>query len=268
MRDPKNLHNICLSIIQSLFYKYGASGDRYIMASLSRLVTLSYQFDSANYTLKQAERLYKSKDTDEILSQYQLQNCIISYCGCYDTLLQVIYFAFKFGGKLNDEADLINVIENCRWRADGNMSHISLRNSLEGLLPNDRISALIKKLDHVMNNPRQRVATLANRLKHGGGLITRKYATYISNIGYVNCTIIKGKKDKVVDIKFADKASSFMAKWLYPHIVDIPVVLDQMYQQNEAIYKIVLYVYHLLEYDKLQELNNPLKDEYSNPLIK
>lgn len=106
-----------------------------------------------------------------------------------------------------------------------------------------------------MNNPRQRVATLANRLKHGGGLITRKYATYISNIGYVNgrYTIIKDKKDKVVDIKFADKASSFMAKWLYPHIVDIPVVLDQMYQQNESIYRTAVDVCYLLEYDKLSD---------------
>lgn len=260
MRRVETLHNI-LEIAKTSFYQCGANGDRYILASLSRLITLSYQFDSANYSLLQAERLYRDKDSDEILSLYQLQNSIISYCGCYDTLLEVLYFAFKFCKKLDDKEDFTEALKQCRWNVDGNASHLSLKNNLEGLLPNDKIAALIKKLDSFMNKSRQQVATLANHLKHGGGLITSKYATYISHIGYVNEKYImtKGKKNNDVDIKFQAKSSFFDAEWLYPHIIDIPMVIGQMYQQNEAIYKMVVYVYNLLGYDKL---NDTIADNY------
>ncbi len=270
MKNFKNLHNIYLEIVKTPFYKNGANGDRYVFASLSRLIALCYQFDSANYTLKQVERLHKSKDADEILCLYQLQNCIISYCGCYDTLLQVIYFAFKFDGKLNDKDDFKYTIEKLRWKPDGNTSHISIKNKLEELLPNNKVTALIKKLDQFMNKSRPQVATLANHLKHGGGLITREYATFIPSVGYVNerFTIIKNKNGELVDIKFPDKTSSFMADWLYPHIVDIKTVIGQMYQQNDSIFKIVTDLYHALGYNKLNLLNNPLNDNYSNPLVK
>lgn len=269
MKPLKNLHNIYLDIIKTSFYKYGAHGDRYIFTSLSRLIALSYQVDSANYTLKQAERLFKSKDTDEILCLYQLQNSITSYCGCYDTILQIIYFAFKFNGKLNDEDDFLYLIKKCRWNPDENTSHISVKSKLEELLPNKKIATLIKKLDRFMNKSRQQVATLANFLKHGGGLITKKYASYIPPIGYVNeeYTIIKNKNNELVDIKFPDKTSSFMENWCYPHIVDVKTVIRQMHQQNESIIKIVTDIYYLLGYDKLNLLKDPLKDNYSNPLI-
>lgn len=267
MRLLKNLHNIYLEIINTPFYRNGANGDRYILASLSRLIALSYQFDSANYALKQAHRLYKSKDSDEILSQYQLQNCIISYCGCYDTLLQVIYFAFKFGEQLNDKNDFTNVTKKCRWRVDGNPSHLSLRDNLNRLVQNDKITALINKLDCFMDKSRLQVAVLANHLKHGGGLITPKYATYISPIGYINERFTIEKNGEFININIPDKTSSFKANWFYPHVIDIPTIINQMYQQNEYIYNAVVDVYQSLEYDKLNLLNDLFKDKYSNPLI-
>lgn len=128
---------------------------------------------------------------------------------------------------------------------------------------------MIKKLDRFMNKSRQQVTTLANRLKHGGGLITKKYATFIPPCRYVNegFAIIKNKNGELVGIKVPDKTSSFKADWLYPHIVDIKTVIGQMYQQNDSIFKIVIYLYHLLGYDKLNLLNDPLNDNYSNPLV-
>lgn len=265
MKSLKNLQDIYLDIVKTPFYKNGANGDRYILTSLSRLIALSYQVDSANYTLKQAERLFKSKDADEILCLYQLQNSITSYCGCYDTILQVIYFAFKFNEKLNDEDDFQYILKKCRWNPDGNTSHISVKSKLEELLPNKKIATLIKKLDRFMNRSRRQVATLANYLKHGGGLITKKHASYIPSIGYLNgeYSMTINKNNEFVDIKFPDKTSLFMANWCYPHVVDVKIVIGQMHQQNESIIRIVTDIYHLLGYDKL----NLLKNTYSNPLI-
>lgn len=264
-----NLHSILTQIVRTPFYKFGANGNRKIFASLTRFVALCYQFDSGNFSLAQAKRLSKKDSASEVISLYHIQNCIISYCGCYDTLLQVIYFAFELGLPLKDKDAYLYSLRKARWNSDSSQQEKGLKQLLNELSGNNQLTNFIKTIDSFMGKPRNRVASLANNLKHGGGLITDSSATFISDIGFVNegVRIVKDKNGRFIKFETSDALSSFKSDWLYPHIIKLPDIINQMVQQNKKIYEMAEYVYLSLAYDKLSELNHFLSDTYSNPLV-
>lgn len=263
--SPKTTH-----IIKTKYYRFGCNGNRSLLACLTRLIALGYQLDCGNYSLLQAVKINKNKakssDSAEIKSLYALQNCIIAYCGCYDTILQIVYFGLGLSTTLHTKDDFLNAIKQCKWRSN-DKTVIGIEDKLKQMPYNETIFELSEKLRILFDDRhRGKVASYANSLKHGGGLLTRNFMHYISDISFVNEEVeIHINKDGTVKFNCPEKVTLFNAEWLYPKAVDIDVAIQQMYKQNEYIYMFVDYFLSIMGFNQIDKLNPD--EKYTIPFL-
>lgn len=270
MKELYSLFSKTTYIIKTKYYRFGCNGNRSLLACLTRFIALGYQLDCGNYALQQASDIAENKtlspDTAEITSLYALQNCIIAYCGCYDTILQIVYFGLDLSIPLYSKEDFQNAIKQCKWKSN-DKSIIGIEDRLKQIPNNKTILELLNKLRILFDDKRRgKVASYANNLKHGGGLLTNKFMHYISDIGFVNEEIeICINKDGSVKFNCPKEVTHFKTEWLYPKAVDIDVAIQQMYKQNEYIYMFVDYFFSLMGFDQIDKLN--LDEKYIIPFL-
>lgn len=260
-------------IIKSTFYKYGCGGDKYILACLSRIIALGQQFDCGNYSLRKANLFSKKNKVSpspkyDALSLYALQSCIIAYSGCYDTILQIVNFGLHLSGPIQTKQDLKNIIEECKWQTPKNdqLGFVGLEDKLKARLPNVEIYTLISKINELFRH-RSAIASYANSLKHGGGLVTNQFMHYIPDMKIIEgVTVCVNKKDNSVKIDIDERMTPFDVAWLYPKEIVIADTINQMFQQNQYIYDFVEYFWSVMEFNQINKMD-PLKDTYKVPFL-
>lgn len=257
-------------IVKSQFYNCGANGDQNLMAALTRYVCFCFQFDKASYThIKALKTGIKSEiskpDGDIFLQFYHVQDVILGYNSCYDTLLQVIKFAFQLAPELHTQEDFLDAINNCRWTSDPNTQGIK-ELLKEQYSDNIEFQTFLKKSISFFETVRRKNAEYANKIKHGGGIIIPPLKTFIPSISKVNqkVSIIK-KADGRLYFDCPENTSSFKMEWLYPDVVESQRLLQILQNQNAKIFEYAQYLFQFLKYDTLKDIPS-ISGKYTFPL--
>lgn len=239
-----------------------AKGDYRLMASMCLFFSLGQQFDFANYALTKAIREdqgatingEKTKDAQDCARLFSLQQAILAYSACYDTILQIIYFGFHFAKHITTQHQYIDELGRCRW--------CELRKKTdpatgEEITEEFGIKIWLSKIDTPVakrlfsdlqnlygEDKRGRVNSLANTIKHRGGITIASLKKYIPEIKY--CT---GKK-------------VFGPEIFYPKQINLDDCISMLIEQNQIIYEFATKLY---EFMGLKIEDNKSYKEYTLP---
>ncbi len=246
-------------IVKNQFYNCGANDNQNLMAALTRCVCFCFQFDKASYEHLKALKLeVKSQipksDGDIFLQFYHIQDAILGYNSCYDTLLQIIKFAFQLAPELHTQEDFLDAINNCRWTSDPNTQGI--KELLQQKYSDNMVfPAFLKKSISFFETTRRKNAEYANKIKHGGGILIPPLQTFIPSVSKVNqkVSIIK-KADGTLHFGFPKDITSFKMEWLYPDVVESQRLLQILQNQNAKIFEYAQYLFQFLKYDTLKDI--------------
>lgn len=259
-------------IINNSFYRYGAHGDVMLMAALTRFVCFCLQFDKASYYhLKVLEFEDKAKsnngnlsDTDEAFRFFYVQDAILGYNSCYDTLLQAIKFFFKLSPGLSSRDDFEKALKDCKWksgeRIDGIRDLLERSYSFE----NKQFKSFMKKSGTFFVERREKNACFANKIKHNGGVITTSLKAFFPQI--IKDKDVKYEKKATGECKFVvqEDTTSFKMEWLCPLVLDFKSTLQSLDAQNKYIFEYVQYLFDLLQFNQFKNIT-PLDGEYIFP---
>lgn len=242
----KTLHDKIQMLARSTQYKFGANGDNRLMASFCLMMSLSHQFDYANYAFKKVIEISQnncmSKETRECFQLMNVQQSILYYSACYDTLLQIIYFAFHFAPLFKNQKEFVKSLNGCVWikRKGGLKAQMikSIKDSFEREFF-DRVSDLYE-------NKRIPLQEIANTIKHRGGVSTPTLNTYLPEIanGVQKITIIKNGDDVEFDIP--EQFSIIKASWFYPLSYSMEYFVDILRKNNLIVYDFVEYLFGIM----------------------
>lgn len=227
----KDIHDEIKLIATSNLYRFGANGDNRLMAAQCLIMNLSHQLDFGNYSIIQINRL-QSKDKlptvdKECMQLLHIQEALLYYSACYDTLLQIAYFGFHIANDFSTKEDYNKRLENCKWNL------ISTR--LEKFKGEECIDKLIKLLKVHYQNGRTIISEIINNAKHRGGISVPSLNTYIPDIA--NCSgVTFEEKDGIYKFNVPDNFIVVQANWFYPYTKGISEYRDSLYLANKRIY--------------------------------
>lgn len=276
--DPKTLHNFINEIANNPLYKTCANNDNRLMAALSLYFSLSHQFDFANYALKKAKSLRSDDNYEpnlkgisrECIILFNLEHAILSYNACYDTILQIIYFAFYFANDFSTDIEFKKELSECKWKKskkakDENGSNIRIDCGLKKLLqeiPNELAKSLFVKLQELYEKKRKYVNNYANIIKHKGGISIQSLNTHIPDIARVLTPVSLEVKDGKCSFKLqSEEPEIFNPKMFYQECVDLDDCISELIKQNNDIYEFVEYLYGFMN---LSQIDRSIKSSLTN----
>lgn len=266
-KELKTLSDYILSISNNPLYRHFANGDNRLMAALCLFFSLSYQLDFANYAVKRVLRLQKNDNKDltddarDTIILYELQHAILAYSSCYDTIIQIVYFAFHFAKDFNNEKDYLKQLSRCKWYEEiirqpkGSNLPISVKRGLRVWfeeIETAESKALFVKLSELYGpNYRGKVNKFANIIKHKGGISISSLNTYIPDISRITEPIKFVKRETRYYLDPQSKIGElFRAEIFYPTVIDIEDCIDMLIEQNHIICNFVEYLYTFMGLNK------------------
>lgn len=220
------LHDEMQFISKSLLYKFGANGDNRLMAALCLFMNLSHLLDFGNYSLIKLDKLEKSSCTQEkdYLLLLQIQQSLLYYSGCYDTILQIVSFATHISESFSTEEEYRKKLQDVNY------------NSIKNAMKNEsKFRELISILDTYYNNKRKSIAELINSIKHRGGISLPTLNKYIPDIA--NCSAISYERTESGAFKSVVPEDFTVVKacWFYPLTKSIEEYLSILETTNGEI---------------------------------
>lgn len=265
MTDLKVLDEIVRNIGNNPLYRNCANGDKRLMVALCLFFCLHQQYSFANYALKEAaDRLFNDLDSKNLtddakdsLTLFNLQHAILSYNSCYDTVLQIVYFAFHFAKDFHSRQQYLKQLNRCKW------SDIrSVKDRQTGLckaeetglkiwcseLTDKASKSLFDKLSVLYGEDcRGRVNKLANTIKHKGGISIASLNKFIPDCLCVETPFTFSKQGdtyKLTPVK--NNIETFDPKILYPQEIDFEECISMLKYQNKIIYEFVEYLFNFM----------------------
>lgn len=165
-----------------------------------------------------------------VLRFYHLKYAILNYNACYDYILQIIYFAFDFCEDITTQEIYQEQLVKCTF---GNNSKFRQRFKTFSET-NIKAKELFDKLDDFYNNKRRKLGGWANAIKHRGGL---SIPEMIPNRH--NTCILK------------DGAIVFSYETIYPHIITIEEIIEELKEQNKIICEFSEYLFDFLGFNSV-----------------
>lgn len=264
MADLKVLDDFVRNIGNNPLYRNCANGDNRLMAALCLFFCLHQQYSFANYALKKAIRLFDNMDSESLTDEakdslilFNLQHAILAYNSCYDTILQIVYFAFHFAKDFHSRKQYLAQLSRCKWSdirpvKDG---QTGLRKAEEtGLkiwfseLTDEASKSLFDKLSVLCGKDcRVRVNKLANTIKHKGGISIVSLNQYIPDCLRVETHFAFSKQgDTYKFTPTKNNIESFDPKILYPQEIDFVECISMLKNQNKIIYEFVEYLFNFM----------------------
>lgn len=245
MTDLKVLDEFVRNIGNNPLYRNCANGDKRLMVALCLFFCLHQQYSFANNALKEADRLFNDLDSKNLtddakdsLILFNLQHAILAYNSCYDTVLQIVYFAFHFAKDFHDKGGYEKQLENCRWK--------DLKKTFN-MLTNEASKSLYDKLFVFYEKDRNDKKNLANIIKHRGGISIASLNKFIPDCLCVKTPFTFSKQGDTY--KFTPTKSnieSFDPKILYPPEIDFVECISMLKHQNKIIYEFVKYLFNFM----------------------
>lgn len=248
-------------------YRHFANDDNRLMAALCLFFSLSYQLDFANYAVKRVLRLQKNENKDltddakDTIMLYELQHAILAYSSCYDTIIQIVYFAFHFAKDFNNEKGFHKQLSRCKWYEEiirqpkGSNLPTSVKRGLKVWfeeIETAESKALFIKLSELYSpNCRGKVNKLANIIKHKGGISISSLNTYIPDISKITEPIkLVRRGTRYYPTPQSKTGELFRAKIFYPTVIDIEECIDMLIEQNHIICNFVDYLFTFMGLNK------------------
>ena len=167
-------------------------------------------------------------EAQRILRFYHLKYAILNYNACYDYILQIIYFAFDFCEEITSPEVYQEQLAKCSF---GNSSKFRQRFKIFSET-NTKAKELFEKLDDFYNNKRRKLGGWANAIKHRGGLSIPEMIPNRHN------TCILG-----------DGSIVFSPETIYPHIITIEEIIEELPEQNKIICEFSEYLFDFLGFN-------------------
>lgn len=264
MAELNVLDNFIVKISDNPLYRNCANGDNRLMASLCLYFCLNNQYSFANYATMKANRLFDNSDTANLtqetkdcLTLYNLEHAILAYSSCYDTILQIVYFAFHFAKDFQNEKKYHEQLNRCLWYdspivKDKESGEYKIKETgmkiWFGELSNDASKSLFEKLSTFYGaSCRGKVNKYANAIKHKGGISIASLNSYIPDCIRVVSPITFTKKGDTFKFHLTDKnMTTFNPKILYPQEIDFKECLSMLENQNKIIYEFVEYLFNFM----------------------
>lgn len=246
-----SLHNEIKEIADSDFYRFGAYGDNRMMAALCLFMSLSQQLDYGNYCYTKADHLEKNADLDfkskELLQLLFIQQSLLHYSACFDTILQIIYFSTHLANDFKSEEDFTNELPK--------VERNTFKSKLKSLEPNLAVS-LHNILELYYDKKRVSISNLINSIKHRGGISTESLNTYIPDVA--NCSGVNIHKDETgkVIVEQSGDFNIVRANWFYPITKSINEYLSILEVGNHDIVDFAKSIHNCLGIDKLISESN------------
>jgi len=264
MRELKALDEYILKISNNPLYRNCANGDNRLMAALCLYFCLNQQFGFANYATTKANRLFCSSDTNNLtqdakdcLALYNIEHAILSYSSCYDTILQIVYFAFHFAKDFQSEKQYREQLNRCLWydspivkdkeTGEYKAKEIGMKIWFAELSDNSS-KLLFEKLSTFYGSScRGKVNKFANGIKHKGGISISSLNTYIPDCKRILTPVTVSKIGNTYKFHPIDNnVATFDPKILYPQEIDFEECLSMLESQNKIIYEFVDYLFQFM----------------------
>ena len=265
MTDLKTLNEFVKSISENpLYHRNCANGDNRLMAALCLFFCLHQQYSFANYALKKAIRLFDNLDTEKMtadtkdsLTLFNLQHSILAYNSCYDTILQIVYFAFHFAKQFHTQSQYLAQLNRCKW-----FDTQTIKDKQTGLevikntglkvwfseLTDETSQLLFDKLSTFYGaDCRGQVNKLANIIKHKGGISIASLNKFIPDCIRIDTPFTFSKQGDTY--KFTPEKrniETFNPQILYPQEINFEDCISMLKGQNKIIYEFVEYLFNFM----------------------
>ncbi len=261
MNELKDIHSIIEGIASKRLYINHIIGDRRLMAALVLYFQLSYQYDFANYALNQARTILScgecrselKGDARDCIVLFELEHAILSYNSCYDTILQIVYFAFHFADDFSTKEEYRKRLSDCKWisrkyKKDENGKNESIecgiKSLLRGISPDQKLG---EKLVDFYEKDRKYIRDLSNIIKHQGGISINSLNTYIPDVKHVKGKLpIKRDGNEYCYDPKSSPIEVFDPKILYQECIDLDGCISELIKQNNYVFEFVQYLYEFM----------------------
>lgn len=164
-----------------------------------------------------------------VLRFYHLKYAILNYNACYDYILQIIYFAFDFCEDITTQETYQAQLCQCSFGYNS-----TFRKHFKALSEtNVKAKELFDKLDDFYNNKRRKLSGWANAIKHRGGLSIPE--------------MIPNRHNTCI---FGDGSIVFSPETIYPHIITIEDIIEELKEQNKIICEFAEYLFDFIGFNK------------------
>lgn len=204
----KNLQSWLTLVVRSQLYRFGANGDNRLMAALCIFCSISKYLDLGNYTLRQSKKSYHAlkSDNSELLQLLDIQQALLYYSSCFDSIMQFVFFAFHFAPKFKTEEEFKDTLKNFRW--------CKIENKLTKYSDGSDHKRLLNLLQNSYKQDDEFWECI-NSLKHRGGISIPSLNTYVPDIA--NCSGMTYSKDgSQYSFNIPDDFYIVKAQWFYP----------------------------------------------------
>lgn len=262
--ELKVLDDYIRMISNNPLYRCGANGDKRLMASLCMFFRLNQQFSFANYALIKADNLYNNIDTEKLTDEaknclilFNIEHSILAYNSCYDTVLQIVYFAFHFAKDFHSEKQYLRQLSRCKWKDEYSVLN-KVSNTYEkketGLtfwfseLTDEISQSFFAKLSSFYGpDSRGIINQYANAIKHKGGISISLLNSYIPDCSIVETPVEFIKEDNKILLKPENNnIKIFDTKIFYPEEIDFAESLEILKKQNTIIYEFVDFLFNYM----------------------
>jgi len=193
-------------------------------------------------------------DARECIILFELQHAILAYSSCYDTILQIVYFAFHFAKDFTTEKKYHKQLSRCKWFEEVPKKDKKTGTTIVekrgvkvwlGEISSDKANTLYDKLVVFYGaGIRGKVNKYANSIKHKGGISIARLNTYIPKIIRIKRPFMI-KKNISFQPLFKD-VEKFDPKVLYPEEIDFNECFSMLVEQNLEIYNFTEFLYEFM----------------------
>ena len=174
-----------------------------------------------------------------VLRFYHLKYAILNYNACYDYILQIIYFAFDFCEDITTQETYQEQLCQCSFGYNS-----KFRKHFKALSEtNVKAKELFDKLDDFYNKKRSKLSGWANAIKHRGGLSIPE--------------MIPNRHNTCI---FGDGSIVFSPETIYPHIITVEDIIEELKEQNKIICEFAEYLFDFLGFNKVNTNKLSLND--------
>lgn len=239
-------------IINSPCYLFNGSYNSCCLVALTKYICLERQLIKAYYTLCIAAKHFSEsidssqsearRKESELHALHNIENAIVSYNNCVDTLLQIVYFVFEFVPCFYKADDFTKYLKQCRWERIKS----KFKKYLNNPYPNPKAFVVYDRLDRFYSGA-SAIRDLANAIKHHGGLTTAK-----SKIPCPPGLTLPVKCPFNFPLALGDDLEKLIKETgddifnpaaILPTVVDFEFVIKQLENQTDKIYDFAHFIF-------------------------
>lgn len=223
----RNLHDEAKYIATSTLYMYGANGDHQLMAALCLFMSLNQQLDFGNYSICKLDKLKannnQKNESIDYLQLLHIQQALLCYSACFDTILQIIYFATHISSDFRTETEYAQELRK--------VTITRIKNALQ----KQNESELVPIIEKYYETKRKPIAETINSFKHRGGISLPTLNNYIPEIAHCPHVSLTKSSSGRFTCKTPEKLIVMKASWFYPLTKSLTEYLSLLHEANDII---------------------------------